>query len=75
MKIPTDLADDAEQIINDFKEAKRADIDQLLLDKLPDVLDDSQKRNKVKNLLQALRSEGFIGVEGRVWRMIKNISL
>ncbi|MEZ5534486.1 MAG: putative DNA binding domain-containing protein [Thiolinea sp.] len=63
------------EYLEKFKEAKRADIDQLLLDKLPDVLDDSQKRNKVKNLLQALRSEGFIGVEGRVWRMIKNISL
>ncbi|MCB1808316.1 MAG: putative DNA binding domain-containing protein [Candidatus Competibacteraceae bacterium] len=54
-----------------FGAAKRADIDRLLLDKLPDVLDEKQKGHKVKNLLQALKTEGFIEPEGKSWRMSK----
>lgn len=39
-----------------FGTAKRLDINKLLLDKLPDVLNINQKDNKVKNLLQALKN-------------------
>jgi len=39
-----------------FGEARRADINLLLLDKLPDVLSDSQKTHKTKNLLQSLKN-------------------
>lgn len=38
----------------------RKDIDKFIWGKLPDVLDDEKKRNKITNLLQALRKEGKI---------------
>lgn len=47
-----------------FSEASRQDFDQLLLPKLSDALDDTQKRNFVTNLLQAMRRDGKISVEG-----------
>lgn len=59
------------EYIEKFGQAKRADIDRLLLDKLPDVLDEQQKANKVRNLLQSLKYQGLIKVEGKVWRMSK----
>jgi ATP-dependent DNA helicase RecG len=43
-----------------FKKASRGDIDVLLNDKLPDVLSDRQKYDKVTNLLASLRKEGKI---------------
>jgi len=58
------------EYIERFGKAKR--IDNLLLDKLPDVLDESQKKHKVKNLLQALKHEGLIESEGKSWRMSKS---
>lgn len=59
------------EFLEKFGTAKRVDINRLLLDKLPDVLDASQKDNKVKNLLQALKQEGLIEPEGKSWRMSK----
>lgn len=56
-----------------YKQASRRDLDDLLRPKLPDVLDDPQKRNKIKNLLQSLRRQGRIHPEGprsaAVWRL------
>ena len=43
-----------------YGEASRTEIDALLLDKLSDALDTDQKRNKVRNLLQALARKGAI---------------
>ena len=57
------------EYLEKFGTAKRVDINVLLLDKLPDVLDATQKYNKIKNLLQALKHEGFIEPEGKSWRM------
>lgn len=54
-----------------YKEAKLLDINRLVLDKLPDVLDDKKKDNKVRNLLQAMKREGLIDLKGRIWRMSK----
>jgi len=54
-----------------FGEAKRSDIDDLLLDKLPDILDSKQKANKIKNFLQSLKLQGVIDVKGKCWRMSK----
>lgn len=54
-----------------FKSATRADFEKILLDKLPDVLDEEQKKNKVKNNLQALRKSGKIEPEGRTWHLSK----
>lgn len=56
-----------------FGTAKRVDINGLLLDKLPNVLDATQKYNKVKNLLQALKQAGLIESEGKSWRMSKKL--
>lgn len=53
--------------IGKFSPAKRADIEAYLLDKLPQVLDDNQKRNKIKNLLQSIKKQGLINVSGKLW--------
>lgn len=50
-----------------FGSASRTDLDELLLDKLPDVLNETQKYNKVTNLLASLRRAGKIHVIGRKW--------
>ncbi len=39
------------QYLTQFQKASRAEIDTLLMDKLSNVLDDSQKRTKIRNLL------------------------
>ncbi len=39
---------------------QRKDIEKFIWEKLPDVLDETKKKNKVKNLLQDLRKEGKI---------------
>lgn len=54
-----------------FKTGKRADFEKILLDKLPDVLDEEQKANKVRNNLQALRKSGTIEVSGHLWKIAK----
>lgn len=59
------------EYLEKFGEAKRVDINQLLLDKLPDVLDKKQKDNKVKNLLQSLKNNGLIETKGKIWRISK----
>ena len=50
-----------------FKSASRKDMEELLTDKLPEVLSDMQKYNKVTNLLASLRKEGKIYVKARLW--------
>jgi ATP-dependent DNA helicase RecG len=65
------------QLITDYLarygEASRQDLDDLLLAKLPDVLDVKQKRDKVRNLLQSMRRDGVVRSEGprskAIWRL------
>jgi ATP-dependent DNA helicase RecG len=52
-----------------FGEGKKSDFENILLDKLPDVLDIEQKKNKIKNNLQYLRKHSIIEPFGKVWRM------
>lgn len=47
-----------------YGQATRADLDALLLAKLPDVLQDQQRANKVKNLLQGMRRARLIEPRG-----------
>ena len=54
-----------------FGEGKRTDFEKILLNKLPDVLDQNQKSNKIKNNLQKLRTQGVIYPEGKLWKMSK----
>ena len=51
--------------------AVREDFEKAFLDKLPDVLDIQQKKNKIKNNLQLLRKQGIIEVKGKIWRTSK----
>lgn len=59
--------------LTQYGRAARADLDALLLAKLPDVLDAGQKANKVKNLLQAMRRAGLVHPTGprsaAVWHL------
>jgi len=41
------------------------------LDILPDVLDEAQKKHKIKNLLQQLKNNGIIYPDGKIWKMSK----
>lgn len=57
--------------LKNFTEGKRSDFEKILLEKLSAVLDEQQKKNKVKNALQSLRKSGDIINEGQIWRMSK----
>lgn len=46
--------------IKEHKSVSRRDVDELLWKKLPDWMDESQKKNKIKNLLTELRKLGKI---------------
>jgi len=59
------------EYLGKFKSGTRTDFEKILLDKLPDVLDENQKKNKVKNNLQALRKSGKIEPNGRMWHLSK----
>ena len=62
-----------------FGEAKRRDLDKLLLEKISDALSEQQKANWVRNLLQEMRREELIhrvGAEagpGAKWILSKTI--
>ena len=40
--------------MKEFKEGKKDDFEKILLDKLPDILDEHKKENKVRNLIYAM---------------------
>lgn len=54
-----------------FSKGKRSDFEKILLDKLPDVLNEQQKKNKLHNNLQVLRKSGVINYVGNVWKIKK----
>lgn len=49
--------------IKKFWKATRKDIEETLIEKLPDILSEQQKKDKIKNLLQSLKKEGKIIVD------------
>jgi ATP-dependent DNA helicase RecG len=59
--------------LEQFGEATRADLDELLVGKLSDALDEKQKRKFVTNLLQEMKRAGLILPDGTTrwakWRM------
>lgn len=59
--------------LNKFEDGLKSDFEKVLLDKLPDVLDEAQKKHKIKNLLQQLKNKGIIYPDGKVWKMSKPI--
>jgi len=62
-------------LIEEFGHVKRKDVDELLLDKLPDVLTPKRKMNKIGNLLSKLRKSGAIINSGSrtapLWEILK----
>lgn len=54
-----------------FGHGQRSNFEDLLMDKLPDVLDIGQKKNKIKNNLQYLRRLGKIINHDKVWSLSK----
>ncbi len=52
------------EYLDKFGKSKRSGIEELLWNKLPDILTDKQKKYKVTNLFTALRNEGKIKNEG-----------
>ena len=52
------------EYLDKFGKSKRSGIEELLWNKLPDILTDKQKKYKVTNLLTALRNEGKIKMKG-----------
>lgn len=59
------------EYLHKFNTGSQKDFETLLLDKLPDVLDIGQKKNKIKNNLQVLRKQGIISLKGKLWKMSK----
>jgi ATP-dependent DNA helicase RecG len=61
-----------EDYLRKYGQATRQDLDNLILPKLPDVLDADQKQNKLRNLLQAMRRAELIQRDGTraapIWR-------
>lgn len=53
------------QYIEKFKVASRSEIDELLMDKLSDVLSEAQKKNKIKNLLYSLAKSNIIKLNNK----------
>lgn len=53
-----------------FKKGNRKDFEKLLMEKLPDVLDENQKKNKIKNNLQTLRRNDKINVKNKEWVLV-----
>lgn len=53
------------EALNDHKRLNRAEIDELLWNNLSDQLDDSQKKDKIRNLLQKWRHKGWLANETR----------
>lgn len=54
--------------LKEFEKARKADISELLLGKLPSVLTTDQKENRIKNLLQKMKKEKQIKVDDqRYW--------
>ncbi len=56
--------------LKDHTSLRRKDFNTLLLNKLPDILKENQKKNKIDNLLRVLRENGTIYVDkNRVWHL------
>lgn len=59
-----------------YGQATRKDMDELLLSKLPEVLEAAQKAHKIRNLLQSMRRDGLIHRTGpkmsAVWHLGKD---
>ena len=53
----------AKEYLKQYERASKKEIRELLWDKLPDVLSDKQKENKIHNLLTSLKKNGAIDTD------------
>lgn len=57
--------------LNEYESGERKDFEDMLIDKLSDVLGRDQKENRIKNILQDMRRKGLIKVgKGRTWTLV-----
>lgn len=54
-----------------YKKAPKETLSVLIVDKLSPILDEKQKRNKVRNLLSSLKNKGKIEYIDRFWWLKK----
>lgn len=52
------------KFIDKYGTASRQEIEQLIIDKLPEILGEKQKKNKIGNLISKMRREGLISNKG-----------
>jgi len=52
------------EYLKKFGQASRSEVNQFLLDKLPDVLNEKQKKDKIHNLLTSMKNRGLIARKG-----------
>ena len=57
------------EYLKTFERGRLADFDKMLANKLPQVLDDKQRKNKVRKLLQKMRRDGLVVSEGWSWSL------
>jgi len=54
-----------------FGQGKKADFEKILLDKLPDVLSEKQKQDRLRYILQKLRKSHIVKVIDRRWCLVE----
>ncbi|NNH79230.1 transcriptional regulator [Acinetobacter sp. ANC 5380] len=59
------------EYLRKFGQVKRSKLEKLLLDKLPQVLNESKKINRIRNLMQKMHLNGLIKTEGKTWKITK----
>ena len=57
------------EYLKTFERGRLADFDKMLANKLPQVLDEKQRKHKVRNLLQKMRRDGLVVSEGWTWSL------
>ena len=57
------------EYLKTFKRGRLNDFDKMLANKLPQLLDEKQRKTRVRNLLQKMRREGSVVSEGRSWHL------
>ena len=55
------------EYLKTFERGRLADFDKMLANKLPQVLDDKQRKHKVRNLLQKMRRDGLVTSKNQTW--------
>lgn len=55
------------EYLKTFKRGRLADFDKMLVNKLPQILDDKQRKNRVRNLLQKMRRDGLVASKYQTW--------